>query len=76
VLVDIAGYREKRTAALQRFTTGIVEEVVASGEERALEPMGAADRKVVHDTVNSLAGARTRSEGVEPRRYIVIEPVR
>lgn len=75
ILVDIAGYREKRTAALQRFTTGIVEEVVASGEERALEPMNAADRKVVHDTVNSLDGVRTRSEGVEPGRYIVIEPV-
>ncbi|MDA8273760.1 MAG: KH domain-containing protein [Actinomycetota bacterium] len=76
ILVDIAGYREKRTAALQRFTTGIVEEVVASGEERALEPMSPADRKVVHDTVNALEGVRTRSEGVEPHRYIVIEPAR
>jgi spoIIIJ-associated protein len=76
ILVDVAGYREKRTAALQRFTAGIVEEVVASGQERALEPMSPADRKVVHDTVNAVEGVRTRSEGVEPRRYIVIEPAR
>ncbi len=72
IIVDVAGYRAKRTAALQRFAQQIAEEVIASGSDRALEPMSAADRKVVHDTINEIDGLSTRSEGEEPRRYIVI----
>jgi spoIIIJ-associated protein len=74
ILVDVGGYREKRTAALRRFTAGIVDEVKATGEERALEPMSPADRKVVHDTVNEIEGIETRSAGTEPSRYVVIQP--
>ena len=44
----------------------------ASGEAASLEPMNAADRKVVHDTVNDIEGVRTSSEGEEPRRRVVI----
>ncbi len=75
IIVDVGGYREKRAAALKRFTLSIVEEVKASGEERALEPMSPADRKVVHDTVTEIDGVVTRSDGLEPDRYVVIQPV-
>ena len=74
ILVDVGGYREKRSAALSRFAEGIVAEVKSSGEERALEPMSPADRKVVHDTVNEIEGVETRSAGTEPSRYVVIQP--
>ena len=74
ILVDVAGYRARRAEALQRFTTQIADEVLESGAARALEPMSAADRKVVHDTVNEIDGVETRSEGEDPRRYIVISP--
>ena len=37
--------------------------------------MSPSDRKVVHDTVNELEGLETTSEGVEPRRYVVIRPM-
>jgi len=73
ILVDVGGYREKRVAALRRFTQGIVAEVKESGDERVLEPMSPADRKVVHDTVNEIDGVETRSEGTEPTRYVVIQ---
>ncbi len=75
ILVDVGGYREKRTAALRRFVEGIVEEVKETGEERALEPMSPADRKVIHDTVNDIEGVETRSSGEEPARFVVIAPV-
>jgi len=75
ILVDVGGYREKRNAALGRFAEGIVAEVKSSGEERALEPMSPADRKVIHDTVNEIDGVETRSDGMEPSRYVVISPV-
>ena len=54
IIVDVAGYRAKRTAALQRFAQQVADEVTASGSDRALEPMSAADRKVVHDTINEI----------------------
>jgi len=74
ILVDVGGYREKRNAALRRFAEGIAEEVKSSGAERALEPMSPADRKVIHDTVNEIEGVDTRSDGIEPTRYVVIAP--
>jgi spoIIIJ-associated protein len=48
--------------------------VVATGVVRVLEPMPPADRKVVHDTVNTIEGVSTASEGEEPRRRVVIQP--
>lgn len=74
VRLDVAGYRQRRREALERFTLGVAEEVRASGVQKALEPMGSADRKVVHDTVNDLEGVSTISEGDEPRRRVVIVP--
>jgi len=74
ILVDVAGYREKRAAALQRFSQQIAAEVVETGTERALEPMSPADRKVVHDALKDVDGVATRSEGEDPSRYIVIAP--
>ena len=74
ILVDVAGYREKRSAALKRFSTQIAEEVIASRQEKALESMSPADRKAVHDAVNEIDGVATRSEGEDPNRYIVIAP--
>jgi spoIIIJ-associated protein len=74
ILVDVAGYRERRSAALTRFSVQIAEEVLASGQEKALEPMNPADRKTVHDAINEVAGVETRSEGEDPNRHIVIAP--
>lgn len=74
VLVDVAGYRQKRRAALERFAHEVAEEVRASGNEQHLEPMVPADRKVIHDTVNMIDGVMTRSEGLEPHRRVVVAP--
>jgi spoIIIJ-associated protein len=74
ILVDVAGYRERRIAALQRFTQQVAGEVLESGAERALEPMSAADRKVVHDTVVGIEGVASSSQGEEPHRFVVVSP--
>ena len=74
ILVDVAGYRERRLAALKRFSIQIAEEVLDSGQEKALEAMSPADRKAVHDAINEIPGVQTRSEGEDPNRYIVIAP--
>ena len=74
VQLDIGGYRERRRAALERFTQQVAAQVLESGTRKALEPMNAADRKIVHDTANEIVGVHTISEGEEPRRRVVIEP--
>ncbi|HVB07229.1 MAG TPA: RNA-binding cell elongation regulator Jag/EloR [Acidimicrobiales bacterium] len=72
--VDVAGFRQKRAAALEQFARQIATGVLESGEAYALEAMSAADRKIVHDAINDVEGVSTTSEGVEPRRYVVIRP--
>ena len=74
IRVDIGGYRERRRAALEVFCEKIALEVRDSGSERPLEPMNAADRKVIHDVVSEIEGVNTVSEGQEPRRWVVIIP--
>ena len=74
VRVDVGGYRELRRRSLAEFTRGIADQVLAEGTAKSLEPMGAADRKVVHDTVNEIDGVSTVSEGEDPRRRVVIVP--
>ena len=73
VRVDIAGYRQRRREALERFTRTIASEVLSTGEAKALDPMLAGDRKVVHDTANEIDGISTRSEGEDPSRRVVIQ---
>ncbi|MBJ7306849.1 MAG: Jag N-terminal domain-containing protein [Acidimicrobiia bacterium] len=74
VRLDVAGYRQRRREALEQFTREVAEEVRSSGVQKALEPMGSADRKVVHDAVNEIEGVSTISEGDEPRRRVVLIP--
>ncbi len=72
--VDIGGYRQRRKEALDRFAVQMAEEVKQSGIARVLEPMSAADRKIVHDALSVVDGISTRSEGDDPYRRVVITP--
>lgn len=72
--VDVASYRARRSEALARFARSVGDQVLQRGEPTSLEPMGAADRKVVHDTINAMEGLRTVSEGEDDRRHVVILP--
>ena len=72
--IDIGGYQRLRRAALERFTRSIADQVQASGVATALEPMPPADRKIVHDTVNTIDGVTTRSEGEDAQRRVLILP--
>ncbi len=73
--IDVAGYRARRSEALQRFAADVAGSVRESGSARALEPMNSADRKVIHDALNDEDGVESRSEGDDPNRRIVVVPV-
>lgn len=74
VRLDVAGYRARRKVALERFARDVAESVKTSGVAKALDPMGSADRKVVHDAVNDIDGVTTVSEGEDAARRVVIRP--
>lgn len=74
LLLDVAGYRQKRKEALERFARAAAEKVLATGSRVVLEPMTASDRKIVHDTVNDIEGVSTTSQGEDPRRRVVLLP--
>ena len=72
--IDVAGYRERRRAALEKFAVAVAHEVRETGQTKALEPMASADRKVVHDSIHEIEGVASHSDGEEPRRRVVITP--
>ncbi len=73
LMLDIGGFRADKRSRLERLAARVVEEVRASGERQALDPMSPFERKVVHDAV-AAAGLGSASEGEEPRRYVVVLP--
>jgi len=74
IRVDVGGVRTRRAEALANFCREQAAEVRESGVARSLEPMGGADRKVVHDTIAVEDGVDTISEGEDPNRRVVIVP--
>jgi spoIIIJ-associated protein len=70
--LDIAGYSERRRAALKIYTAKLADKLLAEGGEVMLEPMNPADRKVVHDAVADIDGVRSFSEGEDPNRSVVL----
>ncbi len=73
VTIDAAGYRDRRRTTLEGIALRGAERA-ARGERVLLEPMTAAERKIVHERLKELAGVETSSEGTEPNRYVVVFP--
>jgi spoIIIJ-associated protein len=73
LMLDISGYRATKREQLVRLAEETMARVRETGEPVSLEPMSPFERKVVHDTV-AAAGLASESEGVEPRRYVVVLP--
>lgn len=71
--VDVGGYRDKRKASLVAFTQKQAEAIKENNGKVELEPMGAADRKIIHDAAAVISGISSSSEGEEPRRYVVLQ---
>jgi spoIIIJ-associated protein len=72
IVVDAAGYRERRRATLGALAVRTAERVLQTGERVRLEPMSAVERKVVHLRLEEFEGIETTSEGAEPNRYVVV----
>ena len=76
VVVDAAGYRQRREEALQRQADRAASEALRYGRPVELEPMGASERKTVHTYLAERTDVETYSEGDEPERRLVVAPLR
>ncbi len=74
VVVDAAGYRERRQAALEAIALRGAARAVTERVRVELEPMTSVERKVVHLRLKEYPGVETTSEGAEPNRYVVVLP--
>jgi len=74
VVVDAAGYRARRTAALDAAAQRAARRAASKGHAVELEPMTAVERKIVHEALKDDPDVETQSEGSEPNRYVVVSP--
>jgi len=76
VVIDAENYRAKRERTLEQLANRLADKVRKTGRSVRLEPMNPYERKVIHATLQNRNGVTTRSEGEEPYRRVIIEPVR
>ena len=73
LMLDIGGHRAAQRESLVKLAEETIAAVKETGEPVSLDPMSPFERKVVHDAV-AAGGLTSESEGVEPRRYVVVLP--
>jgi len=76
VVVDAAGYRQRRQASLERAADHAARNAVRTGGPVPLEAMTPVERKIVHLYLEPRTDVATSSEGNEPHRHVVVSPAR
>jgi spoIIIJ-associated protein len=74
VVIDAAGYRERRATALRRQADDAADEALRYGRPVALDAMVASERRLVHEHLRERGDVETYSEGNEPDRHLVVAP--
>jgi spoIIIJ-associated protein len=74
LMLDVDGYRAGRKSELRELAQKSADEVTSTKESLKLGPMNAFERKIIHDTIQTL-GLSSESEGEDPNRCVVIFPV-
>ena len=74
VVIDAAGYRERRAETLRQTGDQAAQAAVSDGRPVPLQPMSALERKVIHEHLKGRTGIETYSEGQEPSRHLVVAP--
>ncbi len=75
VVVDAAGYRERRRETLTARADRAAEQALNDSHSVEMDPMSAQERRVVHEHLKDRSGVETYSEGDEPHRCVVVAPL-
>lgn len=76
VKLDVENYRERRQVALEQLADRMADKALRLNQRVAFEPMQSYERKIIHNQLANRLDIETYSEGTEPNRYLVIEPVK
>ena len=74
VVLDIERYRERRQKSLREMALRVAEKVASSGRSIPLEPMSAAERRVIHMALADHPKVSTESSGMGESRKVTIAP--
>jgi spoIIIJ-associated protein len=74
ISVDAQGYRARRERRLRELAEQAATQALAEGAPMELDPMSAAERKVVHMALADREDVETSSDGREPERFVVVWP--
>ena len=74
ITLDVGNYREKRKETLEALGKKMAARAVKTGRNSSLEPMNPYERRIIHTAVQTVAGAKSWSEGVDQGRHVVIGP--
>ena len=74
ITLDVGNYREKRKETLESLGKKMAARAVKTGQNSSLEPMNPYERRIIHTAVQTVAGAKSWSEGVDQGRHVVIGP--
>lgn len=72
VLLNIAGYKEKREKTLEDLAEKVARTVIKTKKSVKLEPMQAYERKIIHSKLQQNSKVETSSIGEEPHRRVVV----
>ncbi len=72
-VIDVGGAFDARKALLETVASDAARAVVKSGRRAVLDGLSSTERRVVHNVLAEQAGVRTRSEGDEASRLLLIE---
>ena len=75
VLLDAAGYRERRRETLEGRADRAAEQALSNSRLVEMDPMSAQERRVVHERLKDRPGIETYSEGDEPHRCVIVAPL-
>lgn len=74
VVLDVERYRERRSNSLRELALRVADRVVTSGRDISLEPMPAAERRIVHIALADHPRVSTQSSGLGETRKVTITP--
>ena len=74
IVIDVEGYKQRRSEALQALAVRMAEQVRTRGTPFTLEPMPAYERRIIHLALADHPNVTTQSIGEGDLRKVVIQP--
>jgi len=76
VFIEVGDYKDRRKDLIKKIAKQSAYKVKKTGKRIQLDPMFAFERRIIHETLKPITGIKSFSMGLEPYRFVVIEPLK